>query len=154
MIKRFHFDSPAEVYRADAAVVWCFDDRITLVVQKFLKRIGAQQVDTVRIAGGAMALASPKDGFERDFVIEQLRLSRKLHQTERVILIAHRDCGAYGGSARFNGDAQAETSFHGAELSRAAEVIRAALPEVSVECYFADFDGVWELDTAGSAGAG
>jgi len=154
MIKRFHFDSPAEVYRADAAVVWCFDDRITLVVQKFLKRIGAPRVDTVRIAGGAMALASPKSGFEQDFVIEQLRLSRKLHQTERVILIAHRDCGAYGGSARFPGDADAEAAFHGAEMARAAGVIGSALPELSVECYFADFDGVWGLETAGVTVAG
>lgn len=153
MIKRFHFDSPAEVYRADAAAVWCFDDRITLVVQKFLRRIGVGRVDTVRVAGGAMAIASPKDEFERSYVLEQLRLSRKLHQTERVILFAHRDCGAYGGSARFKGDAEAEASFHRAELSRAADVIRAALPEVSVECYFADLDGVWEMDAARSAGA-
>jgi len=152
MIKRFHFDSPADVYRADAAAVWCFDDRITLVVQKFLKRIGAARVDTVRVAGGAMALASPKDEFEQKYVLEQLRLSRKLHQTDRVILFAHRDCGAYGGSARFNGDAEAELSYHRAELSRAAELIRAALPEVAVEYYFADFDGVWEVDTANSAG--
>jgi hypothetical protein len=154
MIKRFHFDSPTEVYRADAAVLWCFDDRITLTVQKFLKRIGARQVDTIRIAGGAMALASPKDNFERGFVIEQVRLSRKLHQTGRVILIAHRDCGAYGGSARFQGDAEAEAAFHCAELSRAADLIRAALPEVTIDCYFADFDGVWEMDGARSAGAG
>ncbi|HLN00990.1 MAG TPA: carbonic anhydrase [Bryobacteraceae bacterium] len=153
MLKRFHFDSPIEVYRADAAVLWCFDDRITLVVQKFLKRISARHVDTIRIAGGAMALASPKDNFEQGFVIEQLRLSRKLHQTERVILVAHRDCGAYGGSARFQGDAEAEVSFHRAELARAAEVIRTALPEVTVEHYFADFDGVWEVEAARSAGA-
>jgi len=154
MIKRFHFDSPAEHYRADAAVLWCFDDRFTLVVRKFLKRIGAARADSVRVAGGAMALASPKDEFEQKYALEQLRLSQKLHHTERVILIAHRDCGAYGGSARFRGDADAEASFHSAELSRAAEVIRAALPEVSVECYFADLDGVWQMEAAGSAGAG
>jgi hypothetical protein len=152
MLKRFHFDSPVEVYRADAAVLWCFDDRITLMVQKFLKRIGVRQFDTIRIAGGAMALASPKDNFEQGFVIEQLRLSRKLHQTDRVILFAHRDCGAYGGSARFQADAEAEVSFHRTELSRAADVIRAALPEVTVEYYFADFDGVWEVEMARSAG--
>lgn len=153
MLKRFHFESPVEVYRADAAVVWCFDDRVTLMVQKFLKRIGVRQVDTIRIAGGAMALASPKDNFEQGFVIQQLRLSQKLHQTGRVILFAHRDCGAYGGSARFQGDAEAEVSFHRAELARAADIVRAALPDVTVEYYFADFDGVWEIDAARSTGS-
>ena len=152
MRKRFHFDSPAEVYRADAAVLWCFDDRITLVVQKFLKRIGVRQVDTIRIAGGVMALASPKDDSEQGFVMDQLRASRRLHQTGRVILFGHRDCGAYGGSARFQ-DAEAEVCFHRAELARAADLIRSELPDVPIECYFADFDGVWELDTASSTGA-
>lgn len=154
MFKRFHFDSPAEVYRADAVVLWCFDDRITLVVRKFLKRIGAERADLVRVAGGAMAIASPKDESEQKFVLEQLRLSRKLHQAGRVILFAHRDCGAYGGSARFQGDAEAEASFHRSELTRASDIIRAALPDVAIECYFADFDGVWELDQERSAGAG
>jgi len=153
MVKRFHFDSPTEVYRADAAVVWCFDDRITIAVQKFLKRIGVRKIDSVRIAGGAMSLASPADEFARQFVIEQLRLSQRLHQTERVILMAHRDCGTYGGSARFKGDLDAERNHHREELSRAADVIRAALPEITVECFFADFDGVWELEDRRSARA-
>ncbi len=151
MLKRFHFDSPAAHYQADAAVVWCFDDRMTLVVQKFLKRIGAARADSVRIAGGAMALASPRNEFEQKYVLDQLGLSRKLHHAQRAILIAHRDCGAYGGSARFRGDGEAEAAFHSAELARAADVIRGALPDVSVECYFADFDGVWEIDPVPSA---
>ena len=153
MRKRFHFDSAAEVYRADAAVVWCFDDRTTLVVQKFLKRMGLRQVDTIRLAGGAMALASPKSDFETNYVLDQLRLSRKLHQTERVILFGHRDCGAYGGSARFP-DSNAEASFHSMELAKAAGVILVAMPELSVECYFADFDGIWEIEPARSASSG
>jgi hypothetical protein len=146
MRKRFHLDSPREHYQADAAVVWCFDDRMTLVVQKFLKKLGALQADSVRVAGGAKGLASPNGEFEQNYLLEQLRISRKLHRAERVILIAHRDCGAYGGSARFAGDAGAEVSFHAAELARAANLIQTSLPGTSVERYFADFDGVWELE--------
>jgi len=153
MIKRFHFDSPTEIYRADAAVVWCFDDRMTLAVQKFLKRMGVRHADSVRIAGGAMSLASPKNDSDRMFVLEQLRLSRSLHGTDRVMLIAHRDCGTYGGSARFNGDAEAETRHHRAELKRAAQTIQATLPEVGIACYYADFDGVWEIEAARSSSA-
>lgn len=153
MTKRFHFDSPTEVYRADAAVVWCFDDRFTLAIEKFLKRTGIARADSVRVAGGAKSLASPNNESERTFVLDQLRLSRKLHATERVILIAHRDCGTYGGLARFNGDADAETEFHRTELVRAAGFIRAAFPDIVVECFFADFSGVWEIEVAGLAGA-
>jgi carbonic anhydrase len=153
MTKRFHFDSPAEVYRAGAAVVWCFDDRFTLAVQKFLKRSAIGRVDSIRVAGGVKPLASPGDESERNFVIEQLRLSRKLHSTERVILVSHADCGAYGGRARFAGDAIAEREYHCAELARARNLIQSALPEVTVECLFVDFDGVWEAETAGATAA-
>ncbi len=152
MTKRFHFDSPTEVYRADAAVVWCFDDRFTLAVEKFLKRTGIARADSVRVAGGAKSLASPNNESERTFVLDQLRLSRQLHATERVILIAHRDCGTYGGLARFNGDANAETQHHMVELGRAAGAIRTAFPGITVEGFFADFDGVWEVPVALSTG--
>src|SRR5215469_3475025 len=115
MTKRFHFDSPAEHYRADAAIVWCFDDRFTLAVQKFLKRSGILRADSIRVAGGPKTLASPGEEAERSFVLEQLRLSRKLHGTGRVRLLTHADCGAYGGLARFGGDRRAEREHHCAE---------------------------------------
>jgi len=151
MTKRFHFDSPTETYRADAAVVWCFDDRFTLAVHKFLKRSGLTRADSIRVAGGPKALASGGEA-EQNFLLEQLRLSRKVHSTERVIHFAHSDCLACGGLARFKGDAGAEREYHRAELARAAGVVRAAMPEVVVECLFVDFEGVWDLEMALSAG--
>ncbi len=151
MTKRFHFASPAENYRADAALVWCFDDRFTLAVTKYLKRSGVARADSIRVAGGPKALASPDDDPGRAFVLEQLRLSRKLHATERVILIAHSDCLAWGGLARFQGDARAESEHHRAALARAAGVVRSAIPEMSVECLFVDFEGVWEPEAARSS---
>jgi|SRR5579872_1203156 len=151
MTKRFHFDSPTEPYRADAAVVWCFDDRFTLAVHKFLKRSGVTRADSIRVAGGPKSLASGGEP-EKNFLLEQLRLSRKVHSTERVILFAHSDCLACGGLARFKGDAGAESEYHRAELGRAAGVVRAAMPEVVVEGLFVNFEGVWDLEMAVSAG--
>jgi hypothetical protein len=151
--KRFHFASPAENYRADAALVWCFDDRFTLAVTKFLKRNGVTRIDSIRVAGGPKALSSVDDEAARTFVLEQLRLSRKLHATERVILIAHSDCLAWGGLARFQGDPRAESEHHQAALARAAAAVRSAIPEMTVECLFADFEGVWEPEATRSARA-
>ena len=152
MTKRFHFDSPAEVYRADAAVVWCFDDRFTPAVHKFLKRSRIARADSIRVAGGPKSLASG-DEPGKSFLLEQLRLSRKLHATDRVILFGHSDCLACGGLARFKGDARAEAEYHRAELARAAGVVRSAIPEVAVECLFVNFEGVWEAEIAASGGA-
>ena len=146
--KIFHFDSPREPYHCDAAVVWCFDHRFDLAFRKLLKRMGIAQEDAIRVAGGAKCLASPEQESEREFVLEQVRKSVRLHGTNRVVLMVHSDCGAYGGLQAFGGDAQAEASHHAGELRSAAEYLRQAVPEVSVVCYYADFEGVWEADPA------
>lgn len=151
MRKIFHFESPRERYRADALVLWCFDNRFDLVCRKFLKRIGVTQPDPIKVAGGPKSLASPERHFDREFVLEQMRKSIRLHDTGRVILIMHSDCGAYGGLATFRGDVAAEVAHHSAELERAAEVLHLLLPELKVDCFFVDFEGVWEVPVPNSA---
>src|SRR5205085_9727642 len=95
MQKVFHFDSPRERYHCDAAIVWCFDNRFELGFRKFLKRVGVANSDPIKIAGGAKSLASPEHESDREFVLEQIRKSIRLHGTRRVILMLHSDCGAY-----------------------------------------------------------
>src|SRR5246127_4929641 len=108
MQKIFHFDSPPEPYVADAAVLCCFDERIRLAVNKFLRRQGILRPDMIVVAGGAKTLASPRNDFERDFILEQVRMSILLHGTRRAYLFCHSDCATYGGLAQFKGDQQAE----------------------------------------------
>jgi hypothetical protein len=153
MRKEFHFDAPRERYHCDAAIIWCFDNRFELGFRKFLKRVGVANSDPIKIAGGAKCLASPEIESDREFVLEQIRTSIRLHGTRRVILMVHSDCGAYGGLAEgFGGDARAEAEHHHEELRRAAESLRKAIPGVEVDAYFMDFEGVWsaELELAES----
>jgi hypothetical protein len=147
MRKVFHFDAPRERYHCDAAIIWCFDNRFELGFRKFLKRVGVANSDPIKIAGGAKSLASPELESDREFVLEQIRKSIRLHGTRRVILMVHSDCGAYGGLAEaFRGDARAEAEHHHAELRRAAVNIRKAIPALEVDAYFVDFEGVWSAD--------
>jgi len=147
MKKVFHFDAPREKYHCDAAILWCFDNRFELGFRKFLKRIGVVNSDPIKIAGGAKCMASPDHESDREFVLEQIRKSMRLHGTRRVILMLHSDCGAYGGLAGgFGGDATAEAEHHQHELERAAANLRAAIPGVEVQGYFVDFDGIWEAE--------
>jgi hypothetical protein len=147
MKKVFHFDAPREKYYCDAAIIWCFDNRFELGFRKFLKRVGVANSDPIKIAGGAKCLASPDLDSEREFVLGQIRTSMRLHGTRRVILMVHSDCGAYGGLAEgFGGDARAEADHHHAELRRAAENLRTAIPGVEVDAYFVDFEGVWAAE--------
>jgi hypothetical protein len=149
MKKVFHFDAPREKYHCDAAIVWCFDNRFELGFRKFLKRLGVVNSDPIKIAGGAKSLASPEHESDRQFVLEQLRKSIRLHGTRRIILMLHSDCGAYGGlDDGFQGDCDRERRNHRAELERAAAYLAAAIPGVDIETYFVDFEGVWALQEA------
>ncbi len=146
MKKVFHWTANRERYICDAVIVWCFDNRFEVGFRKFLKRDGVVYSDPIKIAGGAKSLASPNLETDREFVIEQIRISMRLHGTRRAILMLHSDCGAYGGlDGGFEGNAVAEAAHHEAELRTAAANLLQAIPEISVETYFMDFDGIWEV---------
>src|SRR5690242_21577612 len=95
--KILHFDSPTEVYKADACVVTCFDARFDAAVRKFLKRREVALFDQVKIPGSAKALGAPDCEPDRDFAMRMLRTSIRLHRPSRFLLIGHNDCGAYPG---------------------------------------------------------
>jgi carbonic anhydrase len=148
MKKIFHFDSPPDAYVADAAVLCCFDNRISTAVRKFLRKQGIDRPDMIVVAGGAKTLASPRNDFEQDFILEQVRMSIRLHQTKRVLVMSHSDCATYGGLANFKGDREAEAAHHRSELLRAGKLLVETFPNISVEPYFVKFDGVWEVKLA------
>jgi len=153
MRKIFHFDSPADPYVADAAVLCCFDDRISTVVRKFLRKQNIVRCDMIIVAGGAKTLASPRNDFEQDFILEQVRMSIRLHKTKRVLVMSHSDCATYGGLAQFKDDREAEAIHHRGELLRAAELLTTNFADISVEPYFVKFDGIWEVQDAARAKA-
>lgn len=145
MRKVFDFDSPDGQYVADAAVLCCFDHRISAAVRQFLKKQAVERADMIVVAGGAKTLASPRNDFEQAFILEQVRMSIRLHQTRRVMVMSHTDCATYGGLAHFKGDQAAEAEHHRSELLRAGELLTANFPGIAVEPYFVKFDGIWEV---------
>jgi hypothetical protein len=145
MQKIFHFDSPPQSYVADAAVLCCFDQRIRQATYEFLESQNILRPDMIVVAGGARTLASPRNDFERDFILEQVRMSIRLHQTKRMFLMSHSDCATYGGLAAFDGDQEREVQHHHHELQRAAELVKANFPELTVTCFFVNFEGVHEV---------
>lgn len=50
--------------------------------------------DLVSCAGSAKDLLGNEA--ERDFLLKQITLSQKLHQTKNVVVLYHDNCGAYG----------------------------------------------------------
>jgi carbonic anhydrase len=140
MEKVFNFISSKDEYVADACIITCFDNRIYKVRKAFAKKLGLKHPDVVELAGGIKVITQGNEE-KRELALDQIRTSKALHHADRVILMPHRDCGAYGGSEKF-GDQQAEYAFQANEMEKATAIIKKAFPAMNVESYLLDFDGV------------
>ncbi len=119
-------------YKADACITWCFDNRFSSALEAFTRQRGYAQVDLIKVAGGAKGLAD--GGGDSLYLLDQIAKSIKLHHTPRVVVMAHSECGAYGGSV--------DPAFYECELKKAAGAVSALFPSIEVEAVFADFDGI------------
>src|SRR5258708_38392341 len=97
----FLFASTADQYVADAAVLCCFDHRISTAVRKFLKKQSIESADMIIVAGGAKTLASPRNDFKQDFILEQVHMSIRQHRTKLVLLLRHSDSASNSGLAHY-----------------------------------------------------
>lgn len=105
-------------------IVHCIDFRIQKEIKKYMQQeeiLG--DCDVVSCAGAVK---------NKDFIIEQIGISVRLHNTKEVILVNHTDCGAYGGSQNFNSP-QEEKDFHTNEMRVAKEAILAKYPDLLVK---------------------
>jgi carbonic anhydrase len=125
--KVLHFDSPAPVYTADACVITCFDARFDAAIRKLVKRLGIMVFDHLKVPGAA------KDA---EFALQALRTSLRLHRPQRVVIVAHNDCGAWPGIA---------PEVVAADTVRSAGFLKESEPSLQYETYFADFDGIYRV---------
>ena len=132
-------------YVAEAVVLWCYDHRFWPALASVLKKNKIKRFDLISLAGGAKSLASPDKCSDQDFILEQIKKSVRLHQTKKVILTNHLDCGAYGGSKKFNNQLSKEEQFHRQELKKAKEVIARKMPNLKIKTIFIYFDKFKEI---------
>ncbi len=133
-------------YKADACVVWCFDDRFTKSRKKYFKKLGLKRIDRVMVAGGAKDLTAKGGASDKKYVLKQIATSIRLHHTPLVILTTHSDCGAYGGFAAFKNNPAKEILRHAHDQKRVIATVKKTVPRgVRVESVFVDFEGVWHI---------
>ncbi|MDP3697786.1 MAG: hypothetical protein Q8R55_07305 [Candidatus Taylorbacteria bacterium] len=145
------FKSKREHYKADACIVWCFDDRFTGLLGE-LNQFGFKNVDLVKIAGGAMGLTgrgSAGNDNAINYIADQVEKSIKLHNTPLVILMLHKDCGAYKAiGLPMKGENESELLKDDLELARRilAEYLETKGYKPRIKTYLADFNGLWEVE--------
>lgn len=87
----------------DTLVITCIDYRFANANQDFINETLSlkDNYDHISIPGSIYNLVNPET---RELLFSKFALSVSLHLINRVVIIGHRDCGAYGGSAAFGSE--------------------------------------------------
>jgi hypothetical protein len=128
---QYQFDNGS---RVPVAVVHCLDWRFVQQTWKFItKELGVLFFTPYSFPGGPKVFLDleTRNVFLR--VLETVSIGH--HGIQQVILIGHRDCKAYGGSARF-GSPEEERETHERDLRIARDVITRKFPGVMVDLFY------------------
>ena len=111
-------------------VLSCIDFRFHEAISEWVKENNfVGDYDLVSLAGAQKNVANPET---RDFFMNQLAISVRLHKTNTILLLAHQDCGAYGGSKAFASWAE-EKAKYTEDLNIAEATIKNVYPEMKVK---------------------
>lgn len=113
------------MHTCSSIVITCIDFRIQPFVEDWAKeRFGGKNYDRVAWAGGVKDFSS---------ILKQIDLSVKLHNINKVILMNHEDCGAYGELGT--------EEKHCRDLLVVASAVKSKYPNLTVETYYMKLDG-------------
>ncbi len=129
----FTSTTPYDNPHVAAVAVYCSDGRFIRQTQQFLyDSLHLHHCDHVAIPGGPATLASP-DIYADSF--EQLIFLVNAHDLEKIILIAHEDCGFYKAILNLVGQNQIPQQI--SDIKLAIQKLHQTKPSLIIEPYMA-----------------
>jgi len=131
---------PFEHERIGAAAVYCSDGRYGEQMDEFLHHcLELPHYDRVAIPGGAACLAGHLLAMrERGALDRQLKFLIEAHELDRVVLIAHQDCGFYRQNVHPHKLRNTPLEeLQAADLAIVANLLRDYNRKLEVDAYFA-----------------
>jgi hypothetical protein len=124
-----------DVHSCEAVVSTCIDFRFWKETVEFVElELGIRNFDFPSLPGSAKAINESNGD---DLAMSCISVPVELHHASKIVIINHQDCGAYGGSGKFNGSDEEEQKFHEVELKKAKEKILAKYPVKEVILVYA-----------------
>jgi carbonic anhydrase len=127
-----------EAHHCEAVVLTCIDFRFWKKTLEFLEKdLGLSNFDFPSLPGSAKAI-NEADG-ENDLAFLCVKVPCELHKVRKIIIVNHEDCGAYGGSGKFQNKKE-EQEFHEKELKKAEKKLKEKYPDREYILIYARFD--------------
>lgn len=124
-----------EIHSCEAVVLTCIDFRFWNKTVQFVgQEMGIKSFDFPSLPGAAKAI---NESSGSDLAMNCINVPVELHHVKKIVIVNHQDCGAYGGSAKFKGDSEAEQKFHEEQLKLAKEKLSAKYPDQEIILVYA-----------------
>lgn len=134
-------------HKASTLLISCIDFRMRDEVEKLMELIGLQdKYDEVVLPGASIAVAGEKFPHWGIAAQEIIKVAKDLHDTKQVIILDHKDCGAFKGAYgkdKMSSPAN-EKNAHLEQMKKAVAVIKQQFPELKVYVYIMAVDGIVE----------
>ncbi len=128
----------------DALLLSCMDYRLMDNVESYMSSRGMRdKYDHVILAGASLGALTDKYPAWNQTFWEHLAIAIQLHSIHTVMVMDHRDCGAYKvilGSEHIR-DAATEKEAHAVQLKKLAGMIREKHPSLKVELLLMALNG-------------
>ena len=132
----------------DALLLSCMDYRLMDEVEQYMSGRGLRnKYDHVILAGAALGAVTDKFPAWNQTFWEHLDVAIKLHNIRKVIVLDHRDCGAYKVilGPEHAADPQQEKQAHATQLHKLKQLIGEKYPKLEVELLLMALDGKVEV---------
>ena len=128
-----------KLHKVPAAVIYCLDPRFAKQTLRFIQEeLDIDNFDQYVHPGGLRVLIQETT---RDIFLGAIeKVSIGLHNIGQIVLIAHRDCGAYGGSKAFP-NPEAEKTAQEKDLKVARGILREKFSSLEIKMYYLEIIG-------------
>jgi carbonic anhydrase len=134
----------AEAASVTALAITCIDYRLVDdAVRFFNRRHMTLDYDQVSLAGASLAAVSDKFPTSNAAFWDQVAIAQELHHIKKVIVVDHRDCGAYkvAFGKDYKGEGKAETEQHKTVMEQVKAKLAQTHPDLQAEFYLMALDG-------------
>ena len=130
-----------------ALAVTCIDYRLADDATHFLDgQKLTNDYDQVSLAGAALAAVSPRFASSNAAFWDHVGIAKQLHHIRKLIVVDHRDCGAYkvAFGKDYKADAAGETAQHKGVMAQVKARLAKEHPDLTAEFYLMALNGKTE----------
>ncbi|MDP3710579.1 MAG: hypothetical protein Q8R29_02530 [bacterium] len=115
-------------------VLTCVDPaNIDTLVKIFNHRFGKGNYFMPGELGGVKVLVDPAKKTDREFVLNKIKTSDRVHKIDLILLVNHSGCGAYRLAGHVFENKDEEESFHAGEMKKASTLLQKKFPDTKLE---------------------